>query len=172
MKAEEAIGRLQNATWGSLFGAKDLWGSNGLKDKLTFRQPTRRFLLRAGGGGRAVTHVGLVEQLCHVNGNLCLIAGIGSITTIAEERRKGYATMLMQHVLDVVKKEGRAKCVLAFCFETMMPLFKDWNRVLGKVQVQQPGRQIAIVKSPYAVMSYRLTEPSLVREVWLESYPW
>jgi len=176
MKFEEALGRLENRTWGDLFGEPDMWGSSKIKDKMTFRQPVRRFLLRAGGGGRAVSHVGVINHLCHVNGNICTVAGLGSITTIVDERGKGYAHQLLDYVLAKLKEEGRAKYALAFCTEPLVKFFRGWDKVNGNVQVLQPSKKTISVKAPYVTMFKRLQNPvpdlPLVYEIWLESFPW
>jgi len=173
MKAEEVLGRLENGTWSDLFGGLDMWGSSKIKNKMSFRQPVRRFLLRTGGGGRAVSHVGLIDHLCHVNGNICPVAGVGSITTVSEERGKSYAKTLLEHVISTVKTEGRGTYALAFCTESTVEFFNGWDRVDGKVQVLQPLKKTLQVSPPYATMFKRLKESvPPVHEVWLESLPW
>jgi len=62
--------------------------------------------------GRIISHVGLFPLELFSLGARVIAGGIGGVATLPEERRKGYMSMLLKHVSDVMKKNGWPLSVL------------------------------------------------------------
>jgi predicted N-acetyltransferase YhbS len=62
--------------------------------------------------GRIVSHVGLFPLELFSLGTRIKIGGIGGVATLPEERKKGYMSMLLKHVGNLMKQKGLPLSVL------------------------------------------------------------
>ncbi|ABW00939.1 GNAT family N-acetyltransferase [Caldivirga maquilingensis] len=62
--------------------------------------------------GKLVSHIGLFKMKAISFGVSIIMGGIGGVATLPEERGKGYMSALLNHVINVMKKEGIPLSVL------------------------------------------------------------
>lgn len=62
--------------------------------------------------GKLVSHVGLFKMKAISFGHSIIMGGIGGVATLPEERGKGYMTVLLNHVINVMKRDGIPLSVL------------------------------------------------------------
>lgn len=165
-------------------GRPNLWGSRGLGARhLTCQPPRRRFVLRdnvtVDGGvvtGLTVCHVGVGSASAVVNrieGKT--VWGIGGVVTVAEYQGRGYASRLLDYVLEQLYREVRGQeYALLFCLVHRREFYerRGWARILGPVTVKQPGGHVVRVERPYYALyrCLRLADPIDTLDLW--SLPW
>jgi aminoglycoside 2'-N-acetyltransferase I len=99
-----------------------------------------------------VGHVGLFIRIAQWNARNVKIGGIGGVATREDSRRKGIASLAMQHAVDELREVYTADFGLLFCEPCHAPLYQKlgWRAFEGNVFVAQPaGRIHFTVTDPY-----------------------
>jgi len=131
-----------------LFG----WGENIFSVaalNLRWRPKDLHFLLYVDS--KVVSHVGVLKHILSIDGQPLTIGGVGGVVTVAEERKKGYARLLMQHAARFLKHLWEVEVGLLFCLPRMISYYEmlGWQLVEQRVLIDQPTGKIV---SPLKVM--------------------
>jgi len=152
-----------------LFGrSENIFGVTALN--LSWRPKDLHFLLYVNS--KVVSHIGVLKHIISVNGQPLIIGGIGGVVTVAEERKKGYAGLLMQYTARFLKHFWGVEVGLLFCLPQMISYYEmlGWHLVEHGVLIDQPTGKMV---SPLKVMVLPCTGylwPD--DEVELRSQPW
>ena len=152
-----------------LFGrSENIFGVTALN--LSWRPKDLHFLLCVNS--KVVSHVGVLKHRISVNGQPLTIGGIGGVVTVAEERKKGYAGLLMQHTARFLKHFWGVEVGLLFCLLRMISYYEmfGWQLVEHDVLIDQPtGKMVSPLKVMVLPCAGYLWPDD---EVELRSQPW
>lgn len=102
----------------------------------------RLFLL---DGGTPVSHLKIVLRRATVGGGEVLLAGVGSVMTPTELRRRGYSSALLRRAAAVMFDGLGVDLGMLFCLERLVPFYaqKGWIGVRSPVWIEHPeGRMV------------------------------
>lgn len=96
-----------------------------------------------------VSAVGIVERPIVADGKEARAAGITSVMTHPEHRRRGYAKAAMQRATDFIWWELKPDLALLLSSEMGVPLYAGlgWRAIPGPVFCEQPGSQLNFTKA-------------------------
>ena len=152
-----------------LFGwGEDIFGANHLN--LTWRQKELHILVDVGG--RAETHVGLLQHTVAIKGKPVKVCGVGGVVTALSSHGRGYASNAMRWAADFMCREWKVDFGLLFCREQLVEFYQrlQWQSVPDPVEIEQPGGPVS---SPMNVMILPCREEAWpAGPVRLNSLPW
>jgi len=152
-----------------LFG----WGENIFGDTdrhLIWRSKDLHFLLYIDK--KVVSHVGILEHRINVDGQTKKIGGVSGVITVADEQRKGYASLLMKHAARFLTYKWDVDFGLLFCLPRMISFYEllGWKTTKQRFLIEQPNGKIF---SPLTVMVLPCKRYSLSEiDIDLQSRPW
>ena len=136
---------LFKAVWPPEVVEKLSWG------RFVFAYPELRVLVQADPQG-VVCHVGIQRREVEWNGRKLRAGGIGGVVTLAEFRRRGYASIALNAAIQTLKDEGATDFALLFCEPHDAPFYtgRGWKPFDGEIYCQQPQGRIRFdANSPY-----------------------
>jgi len=158
-------------------GVPNLWGAQGLKQKLAVVTPDRRFVRYADLPSRPpVCHVGLTTTTGTVNDEVWTIAGLGGIVTVPSYQGQHHASSLIRVVLDRLKRQKFHDVAMVFCLAHRKSFYEkyDWISVPGAVWVDQPDGRVEVVPPYYVLWKFlrRVLPLTLKGPIRIEGRPW
>jgi aminoglycoside 2'-N-acetyltransferase I len=142
---------LLEAVWPSGTGTPAPWG------KVEWAVSERRILVWDDGSA-PVCHVGLHLRDATWDERAVRIGGVGAVVTLADGRRRGFASAAMRKAAREIAEVDRADFALLFCEPHNFPFYSrlGWRQFMGDVFVEQPhGRVQFEVMAPF-VLDLRL----------------
>ena len=102
-----------------------------------------RVLIDAPEGGLAC-HVGIFFRTVTWNGRQVHIGGIGGVSTRADCRRRGYASIALNAAVQTMRDHDAAQFALLFCEPHNFAFYQSrgWHPFTGEIYVEQPGGKI------------------------------
>ena len=153
-----------------LFGwDKDIFGAAGY-EHITWLPKTTHILLSVKE--QLVSHIGLVKETVVVNGQTIRVAGVGGVVTIGQAHGKGYGSQAMRYAADYFRREMDITFGMLFCFDRLLPFYKQlgWQQITDPVTVGQPQGTIVIPVNTLVLPCSEQAWPA--GAVTTESYPW
>lgn len=152
-----------------LFG----WGENifGIEDsKYSWRPKDWHIILEVDE--RAMSHVGVLEQVVKVAGQPVKVGGIGAVVTVGDMHGRGYAQKAMRRAEKFMCEELKVEFGLLFCLDRLKPFYErqGWQLVSEAVEFEQPSGKMI---SPLNVMVLPCGDRRWpAGAIDLCSYPW
>jgi aminoglycoside 2'-N-acetyltransferase I len=156
---------LFNAVWPPEVAAKLPWAD------LVFAHADLRVLVQAEPRG-VVCHVGIYRREITWNGRKVRAGGIGGVSTHADFRRRGYASIALDAAIQTLRDEGATDFALLFCEPHNVPFYtgRGWKPFDGEIYAEQPeGRVRFTAIAPYV---YGLKRAPLKGVIDLCGLPW
>jgi GNAT superfamily N-acetyltransferase len=102
-----------------------------------------RVLIDAAEGGLAC-HVGIYFRTVSWNGQKVHIGGIGGVATRADCRRRGYASIALNAVIQTMHAHDAAQFALLFCEPHNFEFYRSrgWQPFIGDIYAEQPEGRI------------------------------
>jgi predicted acetyltransferase len=102
-----------------------------------------RVLIEAPEGGLAC-HVGIYFRTVTWNGRKFHIGGIGGVTTRADCRRRGYASIALDAAVQTMRDHEAVQFALLFCEPHNFAFYQSrgWHPFPGEVYAEQPDGKI------------------------------
>ena len=89
---------------------------------------------------RIVSHVGLVKQKIVVGDREIWVGGVCGVSTVPEAQGRGYASRILQRVVEFMSKDLQVDFGTLFCNHELIPFYRgaSWQKFDGEVTVEQP----------------------------------
>ena len=128
---------LLEAVWPSHVVEKLSWGH------VKWAHADLRVLIDAPGGGLAC-HVGIFFRTVLWNGHKVHAGGIGGISTRADCRGRGYASIALDAAVQTMRANEAVKFAILFCEPHNFAFYeaRGWQRFTGEVWCEQPEGRI------------------------------
>lgn len=99
-----------------------------------------RVLIDAPEGGLGC-HVGIYFRTITWNGHKFHVGGIGGVSTRADCRRRGYASLALDAAIDTIRANEAARFALLFCEPHNVAFYqaRGWHPFAGEVYCEQGG---------------------------------
>ena len=102
-----------------------------------------RVLIEAPSGGLAC-HVGIYFRTVNWNGRKVHIGGIGGVSTRADCRRQGYASVALNAAIQTMRDHEAVQFALLFCEPHNFAFYqaRGWHPFAGEIYAEQPNGRI------------------------------
>jgi aminoglycoside 2'-N-acetyltransferase I len=102
-----------------------------------------RVLIEAPSGGLAC-HVGIYFRTVDWNGRKFQAGGIGGVSTRADCRRRGYASLALNAAIRTLRDQEAVEFALLFCEPHNVAFYQSrgWHPFAGEIYAEQPGGRI------------------------------
>jgi aminoglycoside 2'-N-acetyltransferase I len=110
---------------------------------ITWADADLRVLIESPSGGPAC-HVGIFFRTVTWNGRKFHIGGIGGVSTRADCRRHGYASIALNAAVQTIRDHEAVQFALLFCEPHNFAFYqaRGWHPFAGEIHVEQPGGKI------------------------------
>ncbi|MCA6124782.1 GNAT family N-acetyltransferase [Bradyrhizobium sp. WSM 1704] len=111
-----------------------------------------RVLLDAPDDGGLACHVGIHFRTITWNGHKVHVGGIGGVSTRADCRRRGYASLALEAAVHTIRANDAVKFAILFCEPHNFAFYqaRGWHPFTGEVRCEQPSGPIIFdVMAPF-----------------------
>ncbi|MBR0874312.1 GNAT family N-acetyltransferase [Bradyrhizobium tropiciagri] len=111
-----------------------------------------RVLLDAPDDGGLACHVGIYFRTIIWNGHKVHVGGIGGVSTRADCRRRGYASLALDAAVHTIRANDAVKFAILFCEPHNYAFYqaRGWHPFTGEVRCEQPsGPMVFEAMAPY-----------------------
>jgi predicted acetyltransferase len=128
---------LFNAVWPAQEVEKLPWGH------VKWANAELRVLIEAPSGGLAC-HVGIYFRTVTWNGRKVHIGGIGGVSTRADCRRQGYASIALNAAVQTMRDHDAVHFALLFCEPHNFAFYQSrgWHPFIGEIYAEQPAGKV------------------------------
>lgn len=122
--------------------------------------------------GNLVCHAGLLKHGILVDGEPTIVGGVGSVVTVPEAQKRGFARRLMQYTASFLEREWKVEAGLLFCLPKMVAYYEalGWRRVESPVLIERPdGKRASPVPVMVLPFGGKAWPPGSIE---LQSLPW
>ena len=100
------------------------------------------------------------------------VGGIGGVSTRADARRRGYASIALNAAIETLRDEGSTAFALLFCEPHNAPFYvgRGWKPFDGEIYAEQPAGRVRFEAiAPYV---YRIRHAPQQGVIDLRGLPW